>query len=185
MKDIRPWKVLSRRTEFRNRHALDVSVESVELPDGRIVDDYYQVKTPDAAIVAAQTPEKTILAIRGYIHGARKVAISLPGGNIQDAEAPIDAARRELLEETGYIAASWKHLGSFVRHANQGAGWDHLFYAAGATRRQLPVPGDLEEMELLFLSWHEMREALLGGVMVTSSHAIAVCMALLTERIGQ
>jgi 8-oxo-dGTP pyrophosphatase MutT (NUDIX family) len=59
------------------------------------------------------------------------------------------AAERELLEETGYRAATLTPLGAFVTNANQGCNTAHLFRADGCRRECDPDAGDLEEMELV------------------------------------
>ena len=88
------------------------------------------------------------------------------------------AARRELLEETGFTASDWHALGSGVLHANRGCGSGHLFLALKARRERAPTADDLEEQELLFLSAAELAAALERGEFKSLAWSALVALAL-------
>jgi ADP-ribose pyrophosphatase len=161
---------------------MEVGVERVELPGGRIVDEYLWVKTREFAMVVAVTPDGKVIMERSYKHGPRRVATSLPAGYLEDGEAPIDAARRELREETGYEADEWRSLGSFTVDGNYGVSTEHAFLALGA--RQVGESGgpghdDLEEIELLTLPLDEAVALIEQGEVVQLSSAAALALAAL------
>ncbi|MGH2499881.1 MAG: NUDIX hydrolase, partial [Candidatus Limnocylindria bacterium] len=60
------------------------------------------------------------MVVRSYKHGPRAVGLSLPAGYLDDGEEPLDAARRELREESGHEAEGWTSLGRFVVDGNYG-----------------------------------------------------------------
>jgi ADP-ribose pyrophosphatase len=151
MPDHTAWRTRSRRTVFASGPVREVAVEVVELPDGRAISDYHVVRLPDYVLVYAVMPDGTVPMLRQYKHGPRRVCLTFPGGAIDDGEAPLDAAKRELLEETGCAATEWEPLGAFVTNANQGCNTAHLFRASGCTRVSVPDSGDLEMMSLVFL----------------------------------
>jgi ADP-ribose pyrophosphatase len=126
-------------------------MESVRLPDNRIVADYYNVRFPDYVLVFAEMEDGRVAMLRQYKHGARRVCLTFPGGAIEEGESPIDAVRRELMEEIGCLAHTIESLGAFVTNANQGCNTAHLFRASGCRRVADPASGDLEEAELLLL----------------------------------
>jgi ADP-ribose pyrophosphatase len=128
-----------------------VAIESVQLPDGRVVADYYGVRFPDYVLVFAEMEDGRVAMLRQYKHGARRVCLTFPGGAIEAGEEPIDAARRELMEEIGCLAQKIDRLGAFVTNANQGCNTAHLFRATGCRVVAAPASGDLEEAELLLL----------------------------------
>ncbi|QCG92291.1 NUDIX hydrolase (plasmid) [Azospirillum sp. TSH100] len=173
------WEVIDRRTLLRTTRDVEVTVETVRLPDGRIIDDYYQVGADDSASVFAETEDGLVVTIGHYSHGARRHCIGLPAGRIGPEETAEDAARRELLEETGYAAAEWTFLGSFVRNGNQGGGTDHLFHARNAHRVGEPASGDLEEMEVGLMTRGELRDALQDNRIAVLAHALGVSLGLL------
>ena len=71
------------------------------------------------------------------------------GGMLEPNELPLEAAKRELLEETGYEALEWVNLGSHILHPNRGIATMHLFLALNAKQASEPTCDDLEDQELL------------------------------------
>ena len=95
-------------------------------------------------------------------------------GGGEDIETPLEAARRELLEETGYHSDEWADLGSYVTNANQRCNVAHLFRATACRRVTTPNPGDLEDMELM-----EMPEAAITQPGQLAAFGLASHVALL------
>jgi ADP-ribose pyrophosphatase len=151
MHDHTAWRTRSRRTVYAGGPVRDLAVEVVELPDGRTISDYHVIRLPDYVLVYAVTADGKVPMLRQYKHGPRRMCLTFPGGAIDDGESPLDAAKRELLEETGCVASNWESLGAFVTNANQGCGTVHFFRATGCTRVATPDSGDLEEMSPVLL----------------------------------
>ena len=66
--------------------------------------DFYVIEAPDWTNVVAITPEREIILIKQYRHGVQSLTLEIPGGMVDPGETPLEAARRELLEETGYAS---------------------------------------------------------------------------------
>lgn len=172
---LRPWEILDSREVYSAEPWLRVQRQAVRLPDGRIIDDYHQIELPDCCVIHAETPAGEIVVERQYKHGPRLVGLSLPAGAIEPGEAPLAAAKRELLEETGYEAAEWHSLGAYTLNGNYGCGRAHLFCARNARKVTEPVSGDLEEMEIITLT----RAALTAALVKGDVHLMAVAMLIL------
>lgn len=80
-------------------------------PDGKTEGDYFVLDARDWVVVIPET-EKTFLMVKQWRHGINRVSIEFPGGIIDKGENPEDAAKRELLEETGCNAGAIIHLGT-------------------------------------------------------------------------
>jgi ADP-ribose pyrophosphatase len=158
---------------------LRVEAHEVRLPDGRVVPDWPWVATRDYVIVLARTGEGKFLLFRQPKYGVDGLSLAPVGGYIEDNEPPLEAARRELLEETGCQAEDWTLLGSFRVDGNHGAGTAHLFLADGATIVQTPDSDDVEEQEWLWFSRDELKAALLGGEFKVLAWSATVALALL------
>jgi len=161
--DLREWKVLRETQLLDASPFLKVSSQRIELPDGRVVDDFYQLEMPDFAAILAETEDGRIVVLRCYRHGAKRICLTVPGGHLARGEAPLVAARRELLEETGYEAKEWRPLGSFITNANHRCQTAHFFHARGCRAVAAPDSGDLEETEILLLSRAELIAAFRAG----------------------
>ena len=133
------WEVIERRQLYRADPWIDLSVETVRLPGGGIVEDFHQLVLPDFALIFAQTEAGRVIVLRQYKHGPRRVGLSLPGGLVEKGEEPARAASRELLEETGYEADQWSHLGSYWVNANLGCGKAHFLRRAARGASANPV----------------------------------------------
>ena len=96
---IKQWKVLE-TNYFRPRFRVD----TCELGNGNLLDATIFEFRSWANIVALTKNEEVVL-IQQYRHGIRDVLWEFPGGVVEDEEDPVDGAKRELLEETGYAAS--------------------------------------------------------------------------------
>ena len=175
---LKPWELLSSSEVFAAHPWVRLSVDQVLLPDGKIIDDYYQVQLADYAVIFAETVEGTVIGLRLYKHGAKKVTLALPAGSVENGEPPLEAAKRELLEETGYSSDNWSSLGEYVVNGNYGCGQAYIFLARGARQVAEPDSGDLEEMEIVFLQPTELLEAVRLGDVVGLGAVAAIALAM-------
>src|SRR5215213_3743993 len=91
---VRPWKVLDRRLLLARDPWLQVYQESVELPSGQVLEDYYRIVLPDFAVAVPLTPSGEFVLVRGYKHGLGRGNLSPPAGLLNPGEQPLAAARR-------------------------------------------------------------------------------------------
>ena len=176
---MQPWKTRSRRTILDYSKFLTVEEHSVELPDGTLIEDWPWLITPDFVNVLALTEDNTALCFRQVKYAIEGTSLAVVGGYIEPGEDPLDAVKRELLEETGYQAPTWTPLGRFAVDANRGAGTAYAFLAQGARPVAEIDADDLEEQELLHLTLGEVEQALLYGEFKIMPWAFNVALALL------
>ena len=160
---MQPWKILKSQDIFVADPWIRVSRQQLSLPDGRVVDDYHRIKTSDCAMVFGETMDGRVIVERQYQHGVGKVGLVFPTGAIEAKESPLQAAQRELLEETGYTAPDWQPLGQFVVDGNYRGGLCHMFRARQARQVCEPNSGDLEEIEILLMTPEEIANAVRSG----------------------
>jgi ADP-ribose pyrophosphatase len=177
------WKTLERKSLLDVPPWLQVSRERVQLPSGRVIDDFYRVALPDFAVVVPVTPTGEVVLVRGYKHGLGASTYSPPAGLVADGEAPLDAARRELLEETGYVADDWLPLGSYVVDGNRQCGTMHLFLARHAHAQAVVRPDDSEDLDVYLVSRTDLLDMLQRGEFrsLAGASAIAITLALALE----
>ena len=181
---MQPWKTLSRRTILAHNKFLSVEEHAIELPDGRVIRDWSWVVTGlpvvrlDYINVLAVTEGGEFLCFRQTKYGVAGTSLAVVGGYLEPGEEPSAAARRELLEETGYEAREWTSLGNYRVDGNHGAGMAHLFLARGARRVADANADDLEEQQLLLLSRAEVEAALAAGEFKVLPWATVVALGL-------
>ena len=177
-KELRAWETVSRRTILDCGRFLRVESHMVRLPDGGVIPDWSWVIAPDAAIVLAMTDDGRFLCFRQTKYAIDGTVLAPVGGMLEPGEAPLAAAQRELLEETGYEAATWVSLDSHILDPNRGVATMHLFLALGARPVTEPNSDDLEDQELLLLSRIEIEHALREGAFKVLAWSAVVAMAL-------
>jgi 8-oxo-dGTP pyrophosphatase MutT (NUDIX family) len=109
---IKPWT----RTEadlIYEARVFDLYRERLKSPDNEYEDYFYFVKTADWANVIALTEKEEVVLVEQYRVGIDRVTLELPGGMIATPDTdPLETAKRELLEETGYVGSEFEPIGS-------------------------------------------------------------------------
>ena len=105
------WQTLKSETVF-DSHFVKLHKDKVRLSESKIIDDFYTVTIPNGSMVCALTEEGDIILKKEYRYACNSDIIECPAGMIEDYENdPLDSAKRELLEETGYSSDKWLYLG--------------------------------------------------------------------------
>ena len=107
------WKRLSSKKIVSDRW-LSLRADTCELPSGRVLESYYVLEEKEYVHIYAQNEQGRILIVQQYRYAADAVCFELPGGVAEDGETLLEAAKRELLEETGYVAESWTNSRAVV-----------------------------------------------------------------------
>ncbi len=141
---------------------LKVRKDTVRLPNGATSVREY-IHHPGAVVILAFLPNGKLLFERQFRYPLRQVFLELPAGKIDPSEALAETARRELREETGYLAARWEHLG--VMHPCIGYSDERIeiFVARDLQSEGCQELDHNEFLEVVELSPEEARQAVFDG----------------------
>ena len=156
---IKEWKVLESEYLVR-RPWLTARRDRLELPDGRIIPEYYVLEYPDWVNVIAITKDGQFVMERQYRHAARKISLELPCGVMEEVETPLEAAQRELLEETGFGGGQWKKLMELSPNPSAMSNMTHCFLAIGVEKIAEQHLDETEELSVLFMTKEEVKRML-------------------------
>ena len=140
------WETVSSEYLFR-RPWLTVRRDQVRLPDGRINPEFYVFEYPDWVNVIAITEDGKFVMERQFRHGLGKTCYEIPAGVIEEGETPLEAAKRELAEETGYEGGKWSLVMTVSGNCSTTDNITHCFLAEGVRQtasRHLDATEDLE-----------------------------------------
>lgn len=187
MPDLHPWRVLRSETLIDHAPWLKVIRQTVQLPNGAIMDDYFLAPGRDYGLVVAVTDDERVLLVRQYKHGLGRVVYDFPAGYLDSPdEDPLACAQRELREETGYTAREWRPLGVWGIDSNRSPNVAHLFLARGLTRVSDPVLDHSEDLQHVAVPITEVNQWLRAGELPTLACAAAwgLAMSAMNERDG-
>lgn len=176
-RELQPWEIISNQDIYISEPWIKLSVQKVRLPNGKVISEFHRVAMPEYAVIVATTTDGRIIMERQYKHGVGKVSLMLPGGLIEVGEESLAAAKRELLEETGYAAEDWQFLGCFVANANYGCGKAHIFTAKNAVRVKEPNSGDLEDIGIVLMQPADVIDAMRNQEVVVLSTVASIALA--------
>jgi 8-oxo-dGTP pyrophosphatase MutT (NUDIX family) len=172
------WEILSSKYLVKDRW-LTLRADDCRNADGQVIAPYYVLEYPAWVNVLALTPEHNVVLIKQYRHGIRQVILELPGGAVDEQDASIlDAARRELREETGYVAEEWRETGTFCANPTNHTNLAHCFLAFGARYVTEPQRETSEQIEVVLMSLDELLERASQGELRHPHHVAALFFAV-------
>jgi len=153
---------ISRQTVFKGT-LLEVRKDSVSLPNGMVSSREYVVH-PGAVVILAFLDNGNLLFERQFRYPMHRVFIELPAGKIDPGEMIIETARRELLEETGYVASEWEHLGQMHPCIGYSDERIEIFVARGLSLTSNKQLDHNEFLDVIELSPAAAKEAVWTGL---------------------
>ena len=153
------WKVLDQEYIIK-RPWLTARCDKLQLPDGRIIDEYYVLEYPDWVNVIAITTDGRFVMEKQYRHGLGVHSIELPCGVMEEGETPIEAAKRELLEETGFGGGTWSEFMTLSPNPGSMTNLAHIFLAVGVEKIAEPSLDATEELTVHMMSEEDVKRLL-------------------------
>jgi 8-oxo-dGTP pyrophosphatase MutT (NUDIX family) len=171
------WTVLSSRVIHEGRpHRL--RLDTCRTPAGVMVRDYFVREVADIAMVFAVTPDRRVVLVRQYRHGAGEETLELPQGLFEPGEDFLAAGARELAEETGYEAASLTRIGDLLASPAVQTSRLHVLFATGARPgRRLP-PDPEEDIEISTVPIGDVLPLIAGGRLRAAGSVAGALLAL-------
>lgn len=128
---MEPWEILESRYVLK-RDWMSVREDRVRLPSGLEVNEFHVVEYPNWVCILCLDTDGRVVLVEQYRHGIGRSSVELPAGAAKKKEEPLEAAKRELREETGYVAEEWHVLGRCAPNPGKQTSFAHLFVARGA-----------------------------------------------------
>lgn len=176
---ILPWKILGSKELFRAGFFV-LRSDRCELPDGRVMPNYYIFDFMDWVNVIALTPQNEMILVEQYRHACGEVAIEIPGGSSDpgDDQNYQKAAARELLEETGYEAKRFIYLGRHRPNPAMQNNWMHSFLALDCEQVAEQKLDAFEDIKVLKVPLKEVYEMIFN---LKINHSIVIASLMLAH----
>lgn len=173
---VKPWQVLDSKVLVEERW-LTLREERVRLANGHQIDRFHVIHSPHWASVLCVTNASEVVLVRQYRHGLGSASLELPAGVIEPGEPPEQAARRELLEETGFASDDWVSIHSVSTEPARHTTRAHFFCARNARSVRAPAPEESEVLEQVTVPLPELRRMALDGSIIHGMHVGAILAA--------
>ena len=166
----KPWKVLSSKVN-KSFRIFNLRIDRASSPRTQAAHDFYILESADWVNVIPVTAQGEVVLIRQYRHGTRELTLEIPGGIVDRGDTPEEAARRELVEETGFKEREMVLLGSV--HPNPAFLTNRCFtyLAKDVVRVQTQEQDDKEDIEVEVRSLGEIPGLIRKGEI---THALVV-----------
>ena len=174
--------------EVRTEHLvqdrwIDFRRSAYRFPDGRVFEPYYSYTRSDYAVVVASDTEGRILCVRQFRQGIREVTTEFPAGGIDHRElkdggrsteeTALLAAKRELLEETGFESDEWEHLLTVPAQATISDNYAYLFRAKNCRRAAGQNLDEMERLKCVRIGAEEIEGMIFRGEFQQAVHILA------------
>lgn len=153
------WKILDSEYIIK-RPWLTARRDKVQLPTGAVHDEYYVLEYPTWINVIAITEDGRFVMVEQYRHGLRDIFIELVAGVVEEGEDPMEAAKRELLEETGFGGGQWRLNTVLSANPSTMTNLTYSYIAEGVTQIDTQHLDETEDINVRLLSKHEVKQLL-------------------------
>lgn len=157
--EINKWKVIESSYLLRHKY-LTVRKDHVITQSGIDIPDWYVLEYPGWINVIAITDEGLFVMERQYRHGLGVVGYEICAGIIEDGETPLQAAQRELMEETGYGEGNWELYNISSPNPSSMNNRNYTFLAKDVKRITGQSLEDAESIDVCLLSIGQVKELL-------------------------
>ena len=170
------WKIIESKKLFDEFHVKLIK-DKVQLPDGAVIDDFYTVTIPDAALIVALNCDGKLLLKSEYRHACKCDVVECPAGMVNPGEDPAVTARRELLEETGYESDSWEYLGPTWESTSKLTNTMHLFLARNCRKVGEQSLDENEHLDVIEVPFQDAVDMVMRGEINANSSCHAILKA--------
>lgn len=171
-----PPQLLKRRLFYEGRK-FDFEVNRLRLPN-KAVGDWECIRHPGGALAVPVTADGQLVLLRQYRFAVQGRLLEFPAGTVEEDEKPADTIRREIIEETGYSADTWRPIGTFPLAPGYS---DELIYAFLATDLQPveppPATDDDEDIEVVLMTPEKFEKSVLAGEAVDAKSVTSYFLA--------
>ncbi len=171
------WKIISQEYLVQAPWAV-LRKDVCLMPRGHTVPAYYVLEYPDWVNMVPVTEDGRFVLVKQYRHGVEQEVLEIPGGVIDPGETPEQAARRELLEETGYAFDRLERLSVLFPNPATSNNRTITYLATGGRKVQEQFLDEQEEIEVILVSPEEVKQWLLDNKFGQALHTAALFYAL-------
>lgn len=174
MKELKKWRVLQSKMIFEHQWC-KVRQDEIQLPNGKVIDDYFLTIRPEVALILPITSSQEIVLVHQYRHGAGELLLELPAGTFDPKqEKPQTAAMRELKEETGYFTEEVTPLLILYDNPVKNTNKIHLFLAENVRKVGQQELDVTEEIEVVLIPIEAVIEKVATGEICVAGTVAAI-----------
>lgn len=175
------WKTIS------SKYALDskwfkVRQDTVELPNGKVMDDYYVWESADSCMIVPVTKDLEVILVKQYKHGRGEIITEYPAGYTDPNEEITTTAVRELKEETGYTSSKLSVLGKLTQNPTKQTGDIYVVLAENVEKVNASGGDETENIEILKVPLTKVIEMIQTGEIRTTTAVSSTY--LVTKKLG-